>query len=69
MRRPALSGHGRGKKMQDVPVECSIDATEVEQMACETPKPVKPKPGDDGTVKPLGGGGGTTNPPEPPKKS
>lgn len=70
MRRPALSGHGRGKKMQDVPVECSIDATEVEQMACKPAEPVKPtKPGDDGTVKPLGGGGGTTNPPEPPKKS
>lgn len=54
--------------MQDVPVECSIDASEVEQLACKPAEPVKPKPGDDGTVKPLGGGGGTTNPPEPPKK-
>ena len=50
--------------MQDVPVECSIDATEIEQMACKPTEPVKPKPGD-GTVTPQSGGGGTGNPPEP----
>lgn len=68
MRRPALSGHGKGKRMQDVPVECSIEASEIEQLACKPAETVKPKP-DDGEVKPLGGGGGTTNPPEPPKKN
>ena len=55
--------------MQDAPIHCpaDVEATEAEQATCEAPKPVKP--GDDGTVKPLGGGGGTTNPPEPPKKN
>ncbi len=55
--------------MQDIQCPAPADATEVEQMACETPtKPLKPK---DGEVKPLGGGGGTTNPtdPKPPKPS
>jgi len=47
--------------MQDVPVECSIDATEVEQMACKPSEPVK-KPGG---VSTQSGGGGTTNPPQP----
>lgn len=55
--------------MQDVPVECSIDATEVEQLACKPDEPVKPtKPSDGGVVTPQSGGGGTTNPPQPPKK-
>lgn len=52
--------------MQDVPVECSIDASEVEQLACKPAEPVKStKPGE---VTPQSGGGGTTNPPQPPKK-
>ena len=55
--------------MQDIPVECSIDATEAELMACEAPKvPVKPAKPVDGGATPQGGGGGTGNPPQPPKK-
>lgn len=57
--------------MQDTPIHCpaDVDATEVEQKACETPKPIKPgKPGD-GTVTPQsGGGGGSTPPTKPPVK-
>lgn len=51
--------------MQDVPVECSIDATEIEQMACKPSEPVKPTKPGGGTVTPQSGGGGTGNPPQP----
>ena len=50
--------------MQDTPIHCpaDADATEVEQMACEAPRPVKPgKPNE-----PTPQGSGPTSPPPPP---
>ncbi|MEH3121160.1 MAG: hypothetical protein PGN16_04135 [Sphingomonas phyllosphaerae] len=54
--------------MQDAPIHCpaDVDATEVEQKACEAPQKPDKKPGD---VTVQSGGGGTTNPPQPPKKN
>lgn len=57
--------------MQEAPIHCpaDVDATEVEQAACEAPKEKKPGKPDDGVATPLsGGGGGSTPPTKPPVK-